>query len=194
MNLQSTIGLLTSIAGLVIAFWNSVSSLNGTQDLSAYSIAAYMLISGIVAIVGGPMWLRAILVDVEKLLRNIKPEPKSSVPPTIPPLAILLVALLASSNQACAGRFEVAKLGNVTSPEPDKYHCSGLDNDRSLFSALAKGLAAASGAQGLSVIPVDDNTGRAVLAGGVVLTAAGAIILQTIADNKSISWVRDCSQ
>lgn len=131
-----------------------------------------------------PVYLTAIVSGV---VGWVIPPP-SVKPATVAKISILPLILACS----CAGSFETARTAGLQSAAPPSPHCEGLDSDRSLFSALAKGLAAASGAQGLSALPINDATGREILAAGVVLTAAGAIIVQTIADSKSTSWVRDC--
>jgi len=71
--------------------------------------------------------------------------------------------------------------------------CDDLDSDHSLYSGLAKGFAAAAGAQGLTTIPVNDAEARAALATGTVVTATLAVIFNAISDGKADAWTRKCA-
>ena len=71
--------------------------------------------------------------------------------------------------------------------------CIDLDDDRIVWSAVAKSAGFLSGGSGVSMIPVNDAGGRIALAGVAVGLAAVTLISVVIAEKKGESWIRECS-
>ena len=99
----------------------------------------------------------------------------------------------------CAGRFEEARIAGraarLQAPAaPPTPYCLSLDSEHRTWDAIAKGGAVIAGAEGLAAIPIDDKTGRIVLAGGTVLAAAVTAVAVAVSDGAATSWARDCSQ
>jgi hypothetical protein len=97
----------------------------------------------------------------------------------------------------CAGRFEEAKAAGKAfraSPDGATVDCVSIDNAHITWSAVQKGAAALAGAEGISIIPVEDKNGRIALAAAVAGTATIAIIAGVVADGEAEKWARYCSE
>jgi len=78
-------------------------------------------------------------------------------------------------------------------PARDAARCASLDSAHTTWGTIAAGAAVASGASGISAIPVKDDTAKtALIATGVgvaVLSAASFFAEQSF----GASWARECS-
>ena len=107
----------------------------------------------------------------------------------LPPLALLLLALFGGGCASLAASHPRIATGTL---DPSLY-CQGLSSDQALFGALAKGLGAAAGASGLSVIPVDNADLRAGLAITGASMGFGGLIFQFLYDQKTTRWEDACA-
>lgn len=76
---------------------------------------------------------------------------------------------------------------------PREVRCARLFDGRTVWSAASKGAAAIAGAQGLALIPVNDDDARMGLAIGVALAGAIAVVAGVVADGRNDSFDRECT-
>jgi hypothetical protein len=110
------------------------------------------------------------------------------------PTALVVLALCLGG---CSANFEEAArprfaLG-ASAPPRNAERCSSLDSAHTTWGTIAAGAAVASGASGISAIPMKDDTAKtALIATGVgvaVLSAASFFAEQSF----GASWARECS-
>lgn len=81
--MQKVLSVITALVGLVLAFLQTVQPILGghfvvsLSTISGLAFAVYVLASGIVGIVGGPDWLKAILTDLEALVTILPAQAKA---------------------------------------------------------------------------------------------------------------------
>lgn len=110
--------------------------------------------------------------------------------------AIVIAALLVLP--ACVGRLgQSSQLGADDRahgmPASSVERCRELDDDRSLWAALAKGGAIVAGGSGLAAVPVDDQGARLGLALGAVAAAAFAALASELQEGRGDEWARECT-
>lgn len=138
------------------------------------------------------------------------PPPPPPSPPTSNTLTSLLVMLAAAGMCfGCAGSFELSRVAGAesrgvartqvtykagtTAVPIDPKRCQSLDDEHQTWTALAKGGAALTGAEGLTLIPVDDKGARIGLAIGAAVAAAFTAFAVSEADGAASSWAKECS-
>jgi hypothetical protein len=160
------------------------------------------LVAGLSA--AAPTLVRLLLVAVlpsltERLkTAQIRAEHASRRPPPMPPLACLTFLGVALLLGGCAGSLDTArgdglKLRLAATPSAPTVRCVSLDTAHRTWSGIAEGTAFAAGAAGISIIPIDDKTGRVlIVSAGVVLGTAAAVSVY-VAGDYAAAWARECS-
>lgn len=111
--------------------------------------------------------------------------------------AAFLICLASLSQTACAGSFEEARLANATAArkteQRDDNECKAIDGRYRLWGGIETGALAATGASGLSTIPVSNDTGKAALAVTAVVFAGAAAVSHFEANQYATRWAEECS-
>lgn len=115
-------------------------------------------------------------------------------------LSFFFVLALAYAISGCAGSFEEAKVAGRkpglvgAAPTLPTAECRDLDSARTNWDASEKVGLFLAGGSGLAEIPWGhDETARAVLIGGVVVSGAWAAFSLAEKNGFDNAWVRECS-
>jgi hypothetical protein len=116
---------------------------------------------------------------------------------------LALAVIAAAVTTGCAGSFEEAKvtgrIQRVTLGAPPQAapipssRCVSLDDGRRLWGGIAKGAAIAAGAGGIATIPIEDKTGRVIIASGALVVAVVAGVAVYVSEDYGTTWARECS-
>lgn len=134
------------------------------------------------------------------VLDEVDPEGNDTSTKTTTTLStLLLLSCFASLTQtACMASFEEARLVNATSTRKsatrDDQECKTIDRRHRIWGGIEYGALAATGASGLSTIPVDNNTGRTALAVTAVVFAATAAVSKFEDSEATKAWASQCTE
>lgn len=179
-------------------------------DYLVAALAILGAVAAILSVVGGLLpadspvgvWCRVASADLRAFAAWLQTLTRGGPPPTT--LLLLLALPLCLASTACAGSFEVARHGGQTEhltlsaagvpvTPADRSHCEAIDGRYQVWSALAKGGAALTGASGLATIPVDDQGARIGLAIGAAVVGSFTAAAVAVADGAAVEFVRECS-
>lgn len=170
-----------------------------------------LLTAGLIYLSGA--WLRPLVEKLPKTnvvfriirlahlgLNRIDPEGNDTSTKTTTTLSTLvLLSCFASLTQtACTASFEEVRLVSATSTRKaaprDDNECNDIDRRHRIWGGIEYGALAATGASGLSTIPVNNDTGRTALA-VTALVFVGTAAVSKFEDNEATkAWTSQCTE
>lgn len=112
--------------------------------------------------------------------------------------AIAFVLFASFMQTACTASFEEVRLVSATSTRKaaprDDNECNDIDRRHRIWGGIEYGALAATGASGLSTIPVNNDTGRTALA-VTALVFVGTAAVSKFEDNEATkAWTSQCTE
>ena len=164
--------------------------------------AVFLYLSGawlrpLVAKIPNTNWLFRVIRLVHLVLNKV--DPGGNVAKDATKLTAIAFVLFASLTQtACAASFEEARLASSTATRKaatrDDIECKSIDRRHRIWGGIEYGALAATGASGLSTIPIDNDTGRIALA-VTALVFVGAAAVSKFEDGEATkAWASQCTE